>query len=191
VEIITGLLFTLAVYLNFQFPISNFHPEDSGQNFKFLLLLARDWFLISVMIIIFIYDLRWYLILDIITLPAAAILLAMNLMLGYSWQSLLFSAIIGSSFFLIQFVVSKGKWIGGGDIRLGLLMGLALGWPDALAAIFLAYFIGSIAGLGLIAFKRKKWGSEIPLGVFLSLGAVITLFWGDIILNWYLNIFKF
>jgi prepilin signal peptidase PulO-like enzyme (type II secretory pathway) len=193
VEVITGLLFVIAWVSELR--IMNyelwFYPDFVIHNSLFIIHIFRDWFLISVMMIIFIYDLRWYLILDIVTLPAAAILLALNLMLGHSWQTLLFSAIIGSSFFLIQFVISKGRWIGGGDIRLGFLIGLALGWPNTLVAIFLAYFIGSIAGLGLIASKRKKWGSEIPLGVFLSLGTIITLFWGDRILNWYLNIFKF
>jgi len=200
VELMTGILFLYAFSHNFD--PAYFQLRDASLtrsaifNFQFLtsnflLQTFRDWFFIAIMIIIFIYDLRWYLILDVITLPACLIVFILNIMLGYSWQGMLFSGIIGMSFFLIQFLVSKGKWIGGGDIRLGLLMGLSLGWPGILVAIMLAYFIGSIVGLGLIAFGRKKWGSEIPLGVFLSLGAVITLFWGDKILNWYLGIFRF
>src|SRR3989339_835436 len=114
---------------------------------------------VPVLSVIFIYDLRWYLILDIITLPACLVVFIVNLMLGFEWQNLLISGIIGGSFFLFQFVVSRGRWIGGGDIRLGLLMGFALGWPYILVAIFLAYFMG----------------------------AIITLFWGDEILNWYLG----
>src|SRR3989339_721403 len=99
----------------------------------------------------------------------------------------LISGIIGGSFFLFQFVVSRGRWIGGGDIRLGLLMGFALGWPYILVAIFLAYFMGAIISVGLVAGGKKKWGSKIPLGIFLSTAAIITLFWGDEILNWYLG----
>ena len=188
VEFAAGLLFVIAFFNNFEFRISNF---ESILNFEFLVNLARNWFIISVMAVIFVYDLRWYLILDKITLPAAALVFIMNLMLGYSLWNLAISGIIGGSFFLIQFVISRGKWIGGGDIRLGLLMGLALGWPMVLVAIFLAYFIGSIAGIGLIISGQKKWGSKIPLGIFLSTTTIITLFWGQQILNWYLNFFKF
>jgi len=155
----------------------------------FMVQLLRDWFLISVMIVIFIYDLRWYLILDIITLPACLVMLIFNLILGFSLWNLLISGIIGGGFFLIQFVISKGKWIGGGDIRLGLLLGLSFGWPGVLAAIIISYFLGSFVGLGLIAAGKKKWGSEVPLGVFLTVGAIIILFWQEQILNWYLNIF--
>ncbi|MCG2690454.1 prepilin peptidase, partial [Candidatus Parcubacteria bacterium] len=150
---------------------------------------ARDIFFISVMIVVFIYDLRWYLILDAVTLPACAIVLILNLFLGISWQNLLVSGIIGSSFFLIQFLISKGRWIGGGDIRLGLLLGLALGWPNVLAAILIAYFIGSIIGIGLIIAGKKQWGSKVPLGVFLSAAAIIVLFWGEEIVKWYMGLF--
>ncbi|MDD4272000.1 MAG: prepilin peptidase [Patescibacteria group bacterium] len=187
VELITGLLFVAAYFLNYELRITNYGSviHDS----LFMIQSARDWFLICVMIVIFIYDLRWYLILDIVTLPACLIILIFNLILGFSLWNLLISGIIGGSFFLIQFIISKGRWIGGGDIRLGLLIGLALGWPGVLVAIIISYFIGSIVGLGLIAFGKKQWGSEVPLGVFLSTGAIITLFWQEQILNWYLNIF--
>ena len=176
VELITAVLFIMAFLYNFE---------------SIKIKLFRDWFLICIMIVVFIYDLRWYLILDIITLPAGLVILIFNLFLGMSWQNLLLSGIIGGSFFLIQFVVSKGKWIGGGDIRLGWLIGLALGWPGLVAAIIISYFIGSIVGLGLIAAGKKKWGSEVPFGVFLAVGSVITLFWQEPILNWYFNLHMF
>ena len=72
---------------------------------------------------------------------------------------------------------------------MGLLMGCALGWPNVLLAIFMAYFMGSIIGLGLIAAGKKEWGSKVPLGTFLSAAAIITLLWGNGILEWYLSQF--
>ena len=188
VELITGLLFVVAFINNFQI-ISNFQFLNISPNL--LLFTLRDWFLICVMIIIFIYDLRWYLILDIVSLPACLIVFLFNLFLGFSWQNLLIAGIIGCSFFLSQFIISKGKWIGGGDIRLGLLMGLALGWPNVLVAILIGYFIGSFVGVGLIVFGKKKWSSQVPLGVFLSTATVITLFWGEVIAQWYLSFLAF
>jgi len=180
VELVTGFLFILSFYSSY---------ELRATSYELVIQLLRDWFLISVMIVIFIYDLRWYLILDIVTLPACLVMLIFNIIIGYSWQNLLISGIIGSSFFLIQFVVSGGKWIGGGDIRLGLLIGLSLGWPGVLVAIIISYFIGSLVGVGLILAGKKRWRSEVPLGVFLAVGTVITLFFEEQILNWYLNIF--
>lgn len=186
VEFSTGVLFILSYYLNYELRIMNygFVIHDS----LFMIQLLRDWFLISVMTVVFIYDLRWQLILDIVTLPACLAMLIFNLILGFSWWNLLISGIIGSSFFLAQFLISRGKWIGGGDIRLGLLLGLSLGWPGVMVAIIISYFFGSIIGLGLILTGRKQWGSKVPLGVFLAVGAIITLFWQEPILNWYLNI---
>lgn len=183
VEMITGTLFSLALFFN---------PELQAFNFAFIdlhsfILLLRDWFLISTMIIIFIYDLRWYLILDIISLPSCIIILIFNLYLGIDWKNLLLASIVGGGFFLAQFLISRGRWIGGGDIRLGFLMGLALGWPKIIVALFLAYIIGSIIGLSLIWLGYKKIDSQVPFGVFLSIATIIVLFWGDFILRWYLG----
>ncbi len=191
IELITGLLFVLAWQI--ESGVINYELmlilNPIIHNSKFIIQIFRDWFLISVMIVIFVIDLRWYLILDVITLPAAAIIFVVNLFLGFSWQNLFISGIIGGSFFLFQFLISNGKWIGGGDIRLGLLMGFALGWPDVLTALFLAYFIGAIIGVALIAGGKKAWGSKVPMGVFLSASTLIIMFWGDRILGWYLNLF--
>lgn len=180
VELTTGILFATAFLLN-PYSLSTQVPKYLIIN----LLTLKSWFIISIMTIIFIYDLKWYLILDIVTLPACVIIFILNILTGQNWQNLLISGIIGASFFLIQFVVSRGKWIGGGDIRLGLLMGLTLGWPMILVAIFLAYIIGSIVGIFLLLSKKKSLGSQIPLGVFLAPATIIVLFWGEAIWRWY------
>ncbi len=191
VELATGALFVAAFFINGKLFYAGQGISDFGfiLNSKFLIMNLKDWFLVSVMIVIFVVDLRWYLILDIVTLPAAAIIFIINLFLGFSWSNMIISGIMGGSFFLIQFMVSRGKWIGGGDIRLGLLMGVALGWPDVLTALFLAYFIGSVIGVALIVGGKKEWSSKVPLGTFLTAATVITMFWGERILGWYLNLF--
>jgi len=174
VEFVTGVLFVIAFLINFE-------------TMEYLKII-RDLLIISVMIIIFVYDLRWYMILDIVTLPAIIIFFIINLFLGFSWLGMLVAGFVGGGFFLAQFIVSKGRWIGGGDIRLGLLMGVALGRLDLLIlALMLSYFSGSIIGVFLILFKKRKWSSEVPFGVFLSISTLVALFWGDIIVNWYLN----
>lgn len=180
VELVTALLFLLS-----------FNIIAQGVQFfdyKLLLFLFRDFFLISLMIVVFIYDLRWYLILDVVTLPAIVVLFVLNLALGISWHNMLLSGIIGGGFFLLQFIISRGKWIGGGDIRLGFLMGIALGWPQIVTALMLAYISGAFVGTGLMLFGKKKWSSQLPFGVFLSVATVVSLFWGNLLVAWYFGV---
>ncbi|MBU1131360.1 prepilin peptidase [Patescibacteria group bacterium] len=179
VELATALIFILG-YLKYQneFPVLNF---------QFLVFLVFSCFLI----IIFVYDLKHYLIVDKVSLPAFFIALLINLLLGHPLFNLLLASILVAGFFFFQLVLSKGKWIGGGDVRLGLVMGAMLGWPQALIALFLAYISGSIIGLVLIMAKKKEWHSQIPFGTFLSAATLITLLFGQQILEWYSRSFLY
>jgi prepilin signal peptidase PulO-like enzyme (type II secretory pathway) len=124
---------------------------------------------------------------DEISLPALVLIFLANLALGASWLTLLSSAIIGGGFFALQYVVSRGRWVGSGDIRLGALLGVALGWPNVLVALFLAYFAGAVSGLVLILLKKKHLKSPLPFGIFLAPAALVALWWGGAIVKWYLN----
>ncbi|MFA5076464.1 MAG: prepilin peptidase [Patescibacteria group bacterium] len=138
------------------------------------------------LIIIFIYDLKYYLILDRVVWPAIILSLIFNLIIGYSFWSLILGGIIVAGFFSLQFIISRGRWIGGGDIRLGFLIGVILGWPQVLIALILAYVTGAIVGVMLILSKNKSWSSAIPFGTFLTSSTFFCLFYGQAILNWYL-----
>ncbi|MDD5342627.1 MAG: prepilin peptidase [Patescibacteria group bacterium] len=140
------------------------------------------------LIIVFVFDLKHYLILDRVMLPAAVISFVGGLLIGLGFQRILIGAIIGGGFFMIQFLISRGKWIGGGDIRLGAVIGLMLGWEKLLAALFISYLAGSFFGLGLVASGRKKWQSRLPFGVFLTAGTLIALIWGGDLINWYMDL---
>ena len=181
VELATGALFVLFFLLRHDHIFLNYNAVA-------FVALFRDFFIIAVLVVIFIYDLKYYLILDKVTLPAIVLIFGLNLLTGASWSGMLISAIIGGSFFLIQFIVSSGRWIGGGDIRLGFLMGMILGWPNILAALFISYILGSIIGVALISMKKKKMDSEVPFGVFLTFSTVITMLWGSELINWYVGL---
>jgi prepilin signal peptidase PulO-like enzyme (type II secretory pathway) len=171
VELATAIIFAW-LYLSF------------GLSIKFFIYLILSCFLI----IIFIYDLKHYLILDKVVGPAMVIAFLANLYLGLGFWNLIFGALIGGSFFALQFYLSKGKWVGGGDIRLGALMGLILGWKILLVALFLAYLIGAGFGLILIALNKKKMSSQVPFGPFLAAATFISLIYGPALLKWYLNL---
>jgi prepilin signal peptidase PulO-like enzyme (type II secretory pathway) len=98
------------------------------------------------------------------------------------------SALLASGFFFLQFIISKGKWIGGGDIRLGFLMGLMLGWPNILLGLFLAYILGTVISLPLVVLGRQNLKSQVPFGVFLSIATIFSLLWGDAIIGWYFRL---
>ena len=105
------------------------------------------------------------------------------------WDSMLLAAFVASGFFFLQFVISKGRWIGGGDIRLGLLMGVILGWPNILVALMLAYVLGAVVGLLLVATRKADMKSAVPFGTFLTVATVVAMFYGNRIVEWYLGWF--
>jgi len=192
VEFVTGVLFLFA-FIN----VANGLGADLISQMTLLLY----WYFIAIMIVIFVYDLKYYLILDRVSLPAMVIILLINLLLGASLVNLLIGAVIGAGFFAVQFYLSGlvihspklikiekksfGKWVGGGDIRLGALIGFMLGWQGVLITLFIAYVSGSVIGLALIFTKKKKMKSQVPFGPFLSAAAIITLLWGNQLLAWY------
>ncbi len=82
---------------------------------------------------------------------------------------------------------SKGRAMGFGDVKLAPALTAFLGFPNAFVALLLAFWIGSIAGLVLIAVKKASFKAEIPFGPFLVLGAFLALFWGEDLLSFYFS----
>ena len=100
--------------------------------------------------------------------------------------SILMAILIGG-FFMSLIIITKGKGMGGGDVKLGILMGLALGFPYSLAALVLAFFSGAVAAVILLFARKKHFGQSIAFGPFLVLGSLLILFSGDLIISWYLG----
>jgi len=207
VEIATGLIFLLV--FNFSGLAWNDSPDD------FLKLIF--WFYIaSVLIVIFVYDLKHYLIPDKILFPAIIIAFVCRILeffyveildeykpfsqMVYSFKefgilpplaSYVLAVLIASGFFLTIFLISKGKWMGFGDVKLAVLLGLILGFPKILAGLFLAFFIGAIIGVALMLLDKKGLKSELPFAPFLILGTFMAMFWGQQLINWYAGLFIF
>lgn len=90
-------------------------------------------------------------------------------------------------FFLFQFVISNGTWLGWWDLRIALFMGFVAGAKIAWLGLFLSYIVGSIVGVVLIILQRKK-GMMIPFWPFLAIWLWAALLWHEPILNWYSNL---
>jgi len=181
-ELATALLFALAWWHNFG--SADLSMLSRGQ----WLLLIRDWLAIVVLTSVFLMDLKWYVVADELTIPGIIVLLGFNLWLGIPWIHLVSAAIVGSGWFAWQYVASGGRWVGGGDIRLGALLGVLLGWPHILVALMISYIGGAVVGLALVAVRKKKMKSAVPFGAFLAPAALITLWWGQHLVSWYSNL---
>lgn len=88
-------------------------------------------------------------------------------------------------FFLFQWIVSRKRWIGSGDIWLGAIMGAVLGWPSVGLAIYFAYIIGGAFALALLFMKKIQPGTRVPFGPALVAGTLVALWWGPAILEWF------
>ncbi len=195
VELATGALFVL--FLNIRFPQ---HGMLSGETFHVNEEIGYLVF-IPFLVIIFVYDLKHYIIPDKVVFSAITVAAIYNLirLSGEDsplqiWRGLsspAFSAFGAAAFFLAIVLISRGKWMGVGDIKLAFLMGLILGWPNISVALFLAFLIGAIIGVGLMVFGKKTIKSEVPFGPFLVGGTLIALFFGKEIINWYVQSFYF
>ncbi|OHA63482.1 MAG: hypothetical protein A2748_03445 [Candidatus Wildermuthbacteria bacterium RIFCSPHIGHO2_01_FULL_45_20] len=187
VELATGCVFILLSYVQ--------HREVSLQywNFENLLLVAYTFCLASFMIAIFVYDWKHYLIPDhllFLSIGLTLVYLAWRSAQTSSWDIFLnagFAALIAAGFFLALFLVSRGRWMGFGDVKLALFMGLFLGWPGILVALFIAFVLGAIIGLALIGFGKKRMKSEVPFGPFLLIATLIAYAGGETLASWYIR----
>lgn len=179
VELATALLLVGILYYHLHLPALN--PWH----------FFRDIFFAALLVVIFVYDLKYYIISPGLTLVGALIAFSINVhYLSVSSYSLLLGIVVGAGFFFLQYAISQGHWIGKGDIYLGVMMGALLGWPNILVALFVAYILGALVAIPLILLKKKEMNSEVPFGTFLTVGTLAAMFWGQAIISWYVSFAK-
>lgn len=157
----------------------------------------------SFLIIVFVYD---YLYMEIPSLMLwTGIFWTVAFNLFFDWQrkseisnvlslatySGMLAALMAFLFFFSLVFVSKEKWMGMGDAYLVMFLGLVLGWPKIILALFLSFAIGAICGIILIALGKKQMQSQIPFAPFLIIGTVIAMFFYYPIVGWYSGLFYF
>ena len=174
VELVAGVLFVFVGWL-LPFPVA-------------LLFLLPS---ISFALILFLFDLKGSVLPDRVSVPWIFFLLMFAALMRWTngdWIKMVEGAVVGGGFFGLQYLVSRGRWVGDGDIRLGVIMGLLLGWPMVLVGLLLAYVSGAIISLCLLAARKVKLSSPIPFGVFLIPALFITLLWGHQLVQWYVSL---
>src|SRR4030043_982596 len=148
---------------------------------------------VAALIVITVIDLYHQIIPDVISLPGIVVGLIASLILPQiTFLNSLFGVLLGGgSLFLVATCYEwlfKREGMGGGDVKLLAMIGAFLGWKAVILTILLSSLIGSITGIIIMVLKGKDFKYAIPFGPFLSLGAVIALFFGENIIRWYLYV---
>jgi len=165
------------------------------QPFAGVLNLLFWLFFAACLIIIFVYDFKHQIIPDEVIYPAlvgALLFAGIQALTGKDLNFLtdhLLAGLAAGSFFYFLAVVSKGKWMGGGDIKLVTFMGLALGLQGVLVALYISFVLGALVGVFALLSKQKKLGSKIAFGPFLVIGTFASLFFADTLVSFYVKMF--
>lgn len=168
----------------------------AGWHFGIEPLVLPALLFISTMICVFFIDLEHMIIPNVIVLPVSVIGLGSMIAISLTtdeagfprwWTFPLSGAIAALVFFVIAIAVPRG--MGMGDVKLVGMMGFFLGRTAALG-IFIGVLMGSLVGIGLIVAGSKGRKSLLPLGPFLAVGALVTLFYGEDIMGPYLGLFE-
>ncbi len=189
IELATGLLYAAVAWkffggLNFGAGAGRILSQAELVDMAFWI------FTVSYLVLIFFHDLSFMLIPDAVVYPAIGVTLIYQF-----WKYLesplgiatvkapitgaLFAGFAAAFFFFALLWISGGKWIGGGDVKLGFLAGAIVGWPGILIVLFFSYTIGAVVSVALVLLKMKTWKSQIPFGPFLVAGILIIMFFGE------------
>ncbi|MBI2453484.1 prepilin peptidase [Candidatus Peregrinibacteria bacterium] len=191
IEILTALFFAL-IFIKFNPFTEEILNAGTKEIALSMTMLIIAFIYAGILIATFFYDLLYMEIPDKILIPGIIFALTSTI---FPFSPHLIDGLIGASipvvFFGLQILISKGKWIGAGDLRIGAFMGLILGYKGVLLALFLGYIIGAIVSSFLLLTKKTTLKTQIPFGPFLVIGTIITFLFREEILNWYFNLFSF
>jgi leader peptidase (prepilin peptidase)/N-methyltransferase len=151
--------------------------------------LLAAWVFLAALVAITGIDLEHQIIPDAISLPGIGLgFLASFLNPALTWTSSLLGIALGGGLFLIVILGSRGG-MGGGDMKLGAMLGAFLGHKMALLAIFSGVVLGGFVAGVLVATGLRRRKDPIPFGPFLAIGGMLSLFAGKEILAWYVSAF--
>ncbi len=142
-----------------------------------------------------VYDLRWMMLPDKIVWPLVLLALVAVAVRGSTEvdyvRDHLLGALIIWGFFMALIVVSRGRWIGGGDVKLAPAIGLWLGAAKTVVALLIAFYSATLVVVPLMLVRRISRKSKVPFGPFLIGGALVAMLFGERLINWYLATFVF
>lgn len=186
VELATGLAFVGVVGL---------FLDDAVTGAVTPVILAYE-YLAAISIALALIDLDTRRLPNAIVLPAYAvlgILFTTACLLGAPWEALLRAAIGGATLYAFYFLLRliRPGGMGGGDVKLAGVLGMALGWlgwGSLIVGAFAAFILGGVVGVALMLARRATRKSAIPFGPWMIAGAWIGIVAGEDIAHWYLGL---
>ncbi|QQG50764.1 MAG: prepilin peptidase [Candidatus Saccharibacteria bacterium] len=186
IEIGVALLF-VASYALWPIPL-----ESTADIMQFILWLVSC----VLLAILFVYDLKWFLLPNTIVFPLIAVGSLVSFLIfldspdGVGTLLNVFSAtVILSGLYLLLWVVSKGQWIGFGDVKLGLGLALLLAdWQLAFIALFAANLVGCLLVIPGMLAKKITRKTRVPFGPLLIVGGVFAALAGQYVVDWYFTL---
>ncbi|MCK4727352.1 MAG: prepilin peptidase [Desulfobacterales bacterium] len=151
--------------------------------------------LVAALLVITFIDIDHQIIPDVITYPGIGVGFLTSFVLGHiTYKESLFGIILGGGILLLiawgYYLLTKREGMGGGDIKLLAMIGAFLGWKGVIFTVFVGSVIGTAVGTALALRTQRGRRLPIPFGPFLSLGALLFLFFGPQIIAWYLQILR-
>lgn len=158
-------------------------------------ILLAVWLMMAVLLgALLVYDLRWMLLPNKLVLPLFMLMVvfqAVEVLGGQEasavLQSTLLGGLVGGGLFYALFQISGGRWIGGGDVKLGFVMGCLLGPAGALTGLVVAFYGSALFVIPLMIAKKLTRKSKVPFGPFLIIGFVAAFLWGQELRDLYLS----
>jgi leader peptidase (prepilin peptidase)/N-methyltransferase len=181
VELATAIIFALLTW-------------HYGLNLQLAIVLIYA----CIFLVIFVIDLEHQLVLDIVVYPAIVLALIFSPFWdGFSeWPSpgilnALMGGAVGFAFMGTVYLIalwryrSVGGGMGLGDVTLATLIGVATGFPLVLVALLLGILVGGLVAVSMLLLRLRKGKEAIPFGPFLAAATMVTLLWGQEIMDWY------
>ncbi len=186
VELVTGLLFAMS------YTAWEFAEVFDYISFGFWILI------LSGLIFLALYDIKWLILPNKVVYPlitAAIFLVVLEATVFDGGAALVRDRVLGLAFiggiFYLLFLVSSGKWIGGGDVKLGILIGILLGLPRSILTFVLAFNTAAVVILPLLVFGIVKRKTPVPFGPFLIVATIIGSLYGYELIQWYSDAFLY
>ena len=182
VELLTAVLFLLSYHY---WPLE----LEGAQNWLHFIV----WLDVLVgLIAIAVYDIKYMEVPNLIIYPMIAVVMGLRFVDAIifdegaaAMQEMTLGLLVGGGFFLLLFYLSKGRWIGGGDVKLGFFFGTWLGPQGALVALLVGFYSAFAFIVPPLLLKKLKRGQRIPFGPFLIAGVIVATLFTRQLVDWY------
>jgi leader peptidase (prepilin peptidase)/N-methyltransferase len=145
----------------------------------------------SLLLALTVIDIFHMLLPDVLVICVLVLSLIYTVLVRKMYLDSLFGILVGGGFFLLIVLLSKGRAMGMGDVKLTAVIGLLLGFKATVLTCGIAFVIGAIVSLVLVARKKAEAKTAVPFGPFICVGALISFLYADALINIYLALCVF